>query len=252
MLRSRSRRAGDDHAAADVQHRALGGVDGLGGRLDLAQVRRPCAACSRAGASRSAGLGRRLGDAWRRRRCPPAPAPAGRCGRCGTPRGSRGPGPRPCLTRQLCLVIGRVMPVMSASWKASLPIRWLLTCPVKATIGTESMWAVARPVTRLVAPGPAGGQAHADLAGGAGVAVGHVGGALLVAGQDEADGRVVEHVEDRHDGRPGVAEDHLHALLAQAALPGRGLRTGRPWRCPTGRPMRVCWQIPISLRLRYS
>ena len=28
------------------------------------------------------------------------------------------------------------------------------TCPVIATIGTESIWAVVMPVTRLVAPGP--------------------------------------------------------------------------------------------------
>ena len=54
----------------------------------------------------------------------------------------------------LCLVTGRVMPVVSASWKASLPMRLLVTCPVKATIGTESMDAVASPVTRFVAPGP--------------------------------------------------------------------------------------------------
>ena len=43
------------------------------------------------------------------------------------------------VTSSLCLVIGRVIPVMSASWKASVPIRWLTTWPVIATIGTESM-----------------------------------------------------------------------------------------------------------------
>jgi hypothetical protein len=37
------------------------------------------------------------------------------------------------------LVIGMVMPRMSASWKASVPIARLGTCPVIATIGTESM-----------------------------------------------------------------------------------------------------------------
>ena len=46
------------------------------------------------------------------------------------------------------------MPTMSASWKASLPIRSVGTCPVKTTIGIESMYAVARPVTVFVAPGP--------------------------------------------------------------------------------------------------
>ncbi len=57
-------------------------------------------------------------------------------------------------TRKLCLVIGIVMPTMSASWKASVPMAALGTWPVTATIGTESMYASAIGVTRLVAPGP--------------------------------------------------------------------------------------------------
>ena len=52
------------------------------------------------------------------------------------------------------MTIGSVMPVMSASWKASVPIRSLRTCQVMATSGVESRYAVAMPVTRLVAPGP--------------------------------------------------------------------------------------------------
>ncbi len=51
-------------------------------------------------------------------------------------------------------MIGIVMPTMSASWKASVPITALETWPVMATSGTESMWASAMAVTRLVAPGP--------------------------------------------------------------------------------------------------
>ena len=43
---------------------------------------------------------------------------------------------------------------MSVSWKASLPMRALPTCPVMHTIGDESIMAVAMPVTMLVAPGP--------------------------------------------------------------------------------------------------
>ncbi len=43
------------------------------------------------------------------------------------------------LTRKLCLVTGIVMPRMSASWKASVPMNAELTWPVMATIGTESM-----------------------------------------------------------------------------------------------------------------
>ncbi len=58
------------------------------------------------------------------------------------------------VTRKLCLVIGMVMPQMSASWKASVPMRPRVCCPVMATTGTESMFASASGVTRLVAPGP--------------------------------------------------------------------------------------------------
>ena len=58
------------------------------------------------------------------------------------------------VTSMLCLVTGMVMPVMSASWNASVPISGLDTWPVIATIGTESMWASASGVMRLVAPGP--------------------------------------------------------------------------------------------------
>ena len=46
------------------------------------------------------------------------------------------------------------MPLMSISWKASLPMSAAGTLPVMATIGTESRRAVPIPVTRFVAPGP--------------------------------------------------------------------------------------------------
>ena len=49
---------------------------------------------------------------------------------------------------------GNVAPVISVSWKASVPIAGLPTCPVIATRGTESIIAVAIPVIRFVAPGP--------------------------------------------------------------------------------------------------
>ena len=47
-----------------------------------------------------------------------------------------------------------VMPRISASWKASVPIAGPGTCPVIATTGTESIAASASGVTKLVAPGP--------------------------------------------------------------------------------------------------
>ena len=52
------------------------------------------------------------------------------------------------------LVIGPTMPSTSTSWKACVPIAARATWPVRATTGTQSMNAVARPVSKLVAPGP--------------------------------------------------------------------------------------------------
>jgi hypothetical protein len=52
------------------------------------------------------------------------------------------------------LTIGIVTPVMSHSWKASVPIRGERTCPVTHTSGVESIHASAIGVTRFVAPGP--------------------------------------------------------------------------------------------------
>ncbi len=57
-------------------------------------------------------------------------------------------------TSQLCLVQGRVMPTVSASWKASEPISGVGTCPVMQMIGIESISASCNGVTALVAPGP--------------------------------------------------------------------------------------------------
>ena len=51
-------------------------------------------------------------------------------------------------------MIGSVIPVMSDSWNASVPMTLVATCAVNTTIGIESMNALAIPVTVLVAPGP--------------------------------------------------------------------------------------------------
>jgi hypothetical protein len=48
----------------------------------------------------------------------------------------------------------RVMPTVSASWNASVPISAVGTWPVMTTIGIESISASVMPVTALVAPGP--------------------------------------------------------------------------------------------------
>jgi hypothetical protein len=58
------------------------------------------------------------------------------------------------VTSSLCLVMPRVMPTMSTSWKASVPMAAVATWPVMTTMGIESMKASAIGVTMLVAPGP--------------------------------------------------------------------------------------------------
>ena len=61
---------------------------------------------------------------------------------------------RASCTSQECFTIGIVMPVMSHSWKASVPISVERTWPVMQTSGVESIHASAIGVTRFVAPGP--------------------------------------------------------------------------------------------------
>ena len=61
---------------------------------------------------------------------------------------------RGSVTSIECLTTGRVIPVMSASWNPSVPIRSVRTWPVMNTVGTESIIASVIAVTRLVAPGP--------------------------------------------------------------------------------------------------
>ena len=61
---------------------------------------------------------------------------------------------RGSVTWKECLTNGIVIPITSASWKPSVPISSVRTCPVTNTVGTESIIASAIAVTRLVAPGP--------------------------------------------------------------------------------------------------
>jgi len=58
------------------------------------------------------------------------------------------------ITNSLCLVMLRVMPTVSHSWNASVPIAAVGTWPVMPTIGIESIYASHSGVTRLVAAGP--------------------------------------------------------------------------------------------------
>ena len=113
--------------------------------------------------------------------------------------------------------MGRVMPVVSVSWKASVPMEARATCPTTATTGTESIWAVAIPVTRFVAPGPDVAQHTPTRAGYAGVAVGGVGGALLVTSEDVLQLRVLgKRLVEGEDCSAGKTKDLYDALTYQA------------------------------------
>src|SRR3954465_14745510 len=109
------------------------------------------------------------------------------------------------------------MPKTSVSWKASLPRTAVDTFPVIATIGTESIIAEVRPVTRFVAAGPevarqtptprpARAPPPARGAGGA-TAGGGGGPGLLVPDQDVTELRVVgEYVVQGEYDAARVAE----------------------------------------------
>ena len=59
-----------------------------------------------------------------------------------------------CRSMKECFTIGIVMPIMSASWKPSVPSSSVRTWPVMKTVGTESIIASVMGVMRFVAPGP--------------------------------------------------------------------------------------------------
>ena len=102
------------------------------------------------------------------------------------------------------------MPTVSHSWNASLPIRWVGTCPVMTTIGIESHQRVGEAGHRVGGAGPRGHQHAADLAGRARIAFGGVHGALLVPHQDVLDLVLLEQrVVDRQHRAAGIAEQVL-------------------------------------------
>ena len=77
--------------------------------------------------------------------------------------------------------MGRVMPVMSASWKASMPMSWRLHLAGDGHHGHAVHVGVGDAGDQVGGARTRGGQADPHLARGAGVAVGRVAGALLVA-----------------------------------------------------------------------
>ncbi len=102
---------------------------------------------------------------------------------------------------------------MSISWKASLP----RTLGGDLAGDRDERDAVEHGCgeagDEVGRAGAGGRHAHARAARGAGVAVGHVGGALLVADQDVVDGgEVAQGVVDGEDRAAGVAEDRGRAF----------------------------------------
>jgi hypothetical protein len=218
-------RLGLEHAAAHVEHGLPRGGDELRGLADLLAVRpdrRPVA-----GQLQLRGPGERrllLQDVLRDVHQHRAGSARGReVERLAIALGISAAS----VTSVLCLVIGMVMPVMSASWNASVPMSGRLCWPVIATTGIESMWASAIGVTRLVGPRPGRRHADPDLAGGLRVTRGRVPRALLVADEDVPDPRGVQQwVVGGEDRAAGDAEDDLAADLLQRAderlRPGHG------------------------------
>ena len=175
QLRQLGRRVAEDHAAAGVDHRAAWPPAAaaraflIWPRVALAhRVVRAHRDRRRDSRTRACALRDVLRDVDH------APGPGRPVRRCGTPSSSSTARSFTSLTRKLCLTHGRVMPTVSHSWKASWPIACVGTWPVMITIGIESMYAVAMPVTALVTPGPGGDQRDADFAGRARIAVGRV------------------------------------------------------------------------------
>ena len=136
----------------------------------------------------------------------------------------------PSRTRKLCLVIGMVMPEMSASWKASVPISAAAHLSGDRHHRDRVHLRVGQRRHQVGGTGTRRRHAHADPAGGVRVAAGGVPGALLVADQHVAQLlRVEKRVVDRQHGAAGDAEDDVDVELLQR--PDDRLRAGELLRC---------------------
>ena len=130
-------------------------------------------------------------------------------------------------TMNECLTIGRVMPVTSASWKPSVPIRSVRTWPVMKTVGTESMMRVGDRRHQVGRAGARGRERDADLARGLRVALGGVSGALLVARLDVLEVGVVDRVVRGQVGAAGDPEDVLDPSALSASQSASAARMER-------------------------
>ena len=200
-------------------------VDQLGRAGEALRVGRRAAACRPGQVHASRASGSRSWPAARPCRCRRAPGP-GRPERAIT-KASRivRARSRTSVTSALCLVIGSVMPVTSISWKASVPRTFEDTWPGDEDGGRgvehrggDAGGEVGRPRAR-------GGDRDPDLAARPRVAVGHVGGALLVPHEDVAD-RVVQH---RVVGGQDRARRGSRTRCRRPPSPGIPRRSVRPF-----------------------
>ena len=122
---------------------------------------------------------------------------------------------RRVFTRKLCLVQERVMPNVSASWNASLPISLVETWPVMATIGMESIMESTSAGDQIGCAGAGGGAADAHLARGARLAFRREASVLLMPDEDMPDGMIVHGVIERKRDAAGIAEDAFDVLAHQ-------------------------------------
>lgn len=109
------------------------------------------------------------------------------------------------VIRKLRLVIGMVMPRMSASWKASVPMGSRETWPVIATRGTECICASASRGHETGDAGAGAGHADADVAGGLHISCGGMAVGLLVPDKNVSDvGRFEQRAVYPQNGSPGM------------------------------------------------
>ena len=124
-------------------------------------------------------------------------------------------------------MIGIVMPTMSTSWNASVPIEVENTWPVMAMHRHRVHVGVGDGGDEVGGAGAGGRDRDAELAGCRGVALGRVAGALLVPHEDVADRRRGhELVVERQDGAAGDAEDVGDAEHLERAEDRRRTRSG--------------------------
>ncbi len=121
------------------------------------------------------------------------------------------------LTSQLCLVQGRVMPTVSHSWKASLPIRCVGDLPRQADDRDRIHQRVGEAGDGIGRAGTGGHEDDAGLARRARIAFRRMDGTLLVADEDVADLVLLEQrVIDRKHRAARIAENGVHALIDQS------------------------------------